>query len=49
MQTKNTADKLKKELERARARKVASLKNKIESGNYQVSNIAVAKALFLAQ
>ncbi len=49
MQTKTIAEKLKRDLLKARAKKVASIKNKIDSGKYNINNLALAKALFLSQ
>lgn len=47
LDSKKTTDKLKRQLENVRRRKIAKMKSRIGSGSYRVSSEAVAKALLL--
>ena len=49
MNSYKVSDKLMKQLNSVRQKKISKLKNKIIAGKYRVSNVALAKALFLAQ
>lgn len=44
-----TSEKIAKQLSTLRQRKIKQLKLKIEAGQYQIDNAALARALFLAR
>lgn len=49
MNSHKTSEKLLKQLNEVRQKKISRIKSKITAGKYRVSNEALAKALFLAQ
>ncbi|MCO6432348.1 MAG: flagellar biosynthesis anti-sigma factor FlgM [Deltaproteobacteria bacterium] len=49
MNSKRESEKLAKQLNNLRARKISKLKSRIVAGKYHVSNMDLAKALFLAR
>ena len=42
-------DKVMQQLTKIRRKRVSKIKNKINSGQYHIDNLAIAKALFLAK
>ena len=48
MNSKKTTEQLAREMDAVRRKRVASIKNKLRSGRYKVSNQTLARALFLA-
>jgi len=49
MNSRKVADKLAKQLDSIRSKKIQAIKSRISEGKYQVNNLAIAKALFLAR
>lgn len=49
MNSKQQSAKMAKELSQVRQKKIKQLKTKINSGAYQISNLDLAKAMFLSQ
>ncbi|NMC62604.1 MAG: flagellar biosynthesis anti-sigma factor FlgM [SAR324 cluster bacterium] len=49
MDPQKTSKKFAKQLNSLRHKKVLSLKNRIAKGKYKISNLEIAKALFMSQ
>ena len=49
MDPKKTSQKMARQLNNVRHKKIANLKTRIAKGKYRISNSELAKALFLAQ
>ena len=49
MNSKNATNKMAKQLGAVRQKRIAELQKRITSGKYKVSNMEIAKALFLAR